>query len=97
MNAEHKGEEQDRGQPPDFSLWAELGLPEPKPLANGQAPPVDWTLLRRLVRQELPERATRMTFGLIHAYSEWSAAHAKILVEEYKARQAGEPAPDGEL
>lgn len=97
MNANPKREEDERSQAQDFSLWAELGLPEPTPIADGQAPPVDWTLLRRLVRKELPEQAARMTFSLIHAYQEWNAAHAQLLVEEFKARRAGEMSPDGNL
>ena len=74
----------------DFSLWAELGLPEPERLDAG--PPVDWELLRRLARQELPEQATRIVYGLIHRYRGWNDAHAKILVEEFKARRGDDRA-----
>ena len=96
MNADPKREPDAPDECQDFSLWAELGLPEPKPLADGRAPPVEWTLVRRLVRQELPERAARVTYGLIHTYPEWKSAHAQILVEEFKARRSGEQSTDGE-
>jgi hypothetical protein len=91
VNADPNREGDDRGPTPPFSLWAELGLPEPEPLGEGQAPPVDWEILRRLVRQELPEQAARMTFRLIDSYSEWNAAHAKLLVDEFKSRNKDAP------
>ena len=83
MNAEHPHEELDAEEP---SLWSALGLPKPQPLERGQAPPVDWTLLRRLTRQDLPEQTARMAFRMINAYPEWSEAHAQVLIEEFKAR-----------
>ena len=94
MNADPNRQPDDANEPRDFSLWAELGLTEPEPLAEGQSPPVDWTLLRRLVHQELSEQAARMTYGLVHAYPEWKSAHAQILVEEFKAGRAGESSED---
>jgi hypothetical protein len=83
MNAEHPHEDLGAEEP---SLWSALGLPEPQLLERGQAPPVDWQLLRRLTRQELPDQAARMTFRLIDAYPEWNEAHAQIIVEEFNAR-----------
>jgi len=92
---EREGKDQD--QEKSLSLWAILGLPEPVPHKDGTAPPVDGELLRRLVRQELPEQAARMAFRLIDAYREWNMAHAQLLVDEFKSRQADERSHDREL
>jgi hypothetical protein len=90
MNAESHREGEGQGIEQSGSVWAELGLPEPQPADSGQGPAVDWALLRRLVRRELPEQAARMTYRLIEAYSEWNAAHAQILIEEFKSHHADE-------
>lgn len=94
MNADPNREPDAPDEQQDFSLWGELGMTEPEPLADGRAPPVEWTLLRRLVRQELSERAARVAYGLIHTYPEWKTAHAQVLVEEFKARRNGEQSTD---
>lgn len=82
MNAEQQPDGKRPITEQELSVWSELGLPEPQPAKAGQAPPVEWALLRRLARDELPELAARMTYRLVYAYAEWKEAFAQILAEE---------------
>ena len=92
MNARSQREEEEQSTEQSNSLWSELGIPAPQAIGCGPAPEVDRELLRRLVRQELPEQAARMTHRLIDAYPEWNEAHAQLLIEEFRRRESGEKA-----
>lgn len=71
------------------SLWADLGLTEPEFIDDSLAPKVDDALLRRLVRQELPENVARAVYRLIYSFASWHHAHAQVVLEELKkSRQA---------
>lgn len=82
MSAESQSGEKHPTTEQALSVWSELGLPEPPPAIAGHAPPVEWTLLRRLARDELPDHAARMAYRLVFAYAEWKEAFAQILAEE---------------
>jgi hypothetical protein len=60
----------------------------PEPDADSQPPPVDDELLRALVRQELNPDETRQVFRLVHWFSQWREAHARILIEESRKEAA---------
>lgn len=66
------------------ALWRELGLGEPDFLDPSLAPDVDQALLRRLIRQELPENVARAVYRLIYSFSSWHEAHGRILLDELK-------------
>ncbi len=59
----------------------------PKSSEGDKSPPVDEELLRALVRQELPESQKRDVFLLIHSFKDWDDVHARILAEEFQAKQ----------
>ena len=65
-------------------MWRELGLNEPDFLDASLAPEVDEVLLRRLIRQELPENVERALYRLIYSFSSWHEAHGKMLLDELK-------------
>jgi hypothetical protein len=54
----------------------------PEPDVDSKAPPVDEELLRALVHQELNPAEARQVFRLVHWFSQWREAHARILIEE---------------
>lgn len=86
-SAAHNVEEEKRQ-----SLWAELGLTEPEFLDESLAPEVDERLLRRLIRQELPEKVARAVYRRIYSFKSWHHAHAQVLLDELrKSRQVADP------
>lgn len=88
-DAEQKSKTQEAEVGARCSLWAELGLAELDFLDESSAPEIDEPLLRRLVRQELPENVARAVYRLIYSYASWHHAHAKIMLDEFnKSRQA---------
>lgn len=91
LDAEQKSAAHDAEKEVPKSAWAELGLSEPEFLDDSLAPEVDDGLLRRLVRQELPENVARAVYRLIYSFASWHHAHSQVLLEELKkSRQAAE-------
>jgi hypothetical protein len=84
QNAEQKSDPHDAKSGAPRSLWADLGLTEPELLDEALAPEVDEALLRRLVRQELPENVARALYRLISSFASWHQAHTKALLAELK-------------
>lgn len=66
------------------SLWTELGLSELKFLDESLAPEVDESLLRRLVRRELPEIVVPAVYRRILSFKSWHRAHAQIVLDEFR-------------
>ena len=91
LDAEQKSAAHNADEEKRQSLWAELGLSEPEFLDDSLAPEVDERLLRRLVRQELPENVARAVYRLICSFRSWHRAHAQALLDEFKkSRQAAD-------
>lgn len=91
LDAEQKPAAQDADEETRQSLWADLGLTEPEFLEDSLAPEVDERLLRRLVRQELPENVARAVYRLICSFKSWHRAHAQVMLDEFKkSRQAAD-------
>lgn len=87
-DAGHASDDRDTEVGAQASLWAELGLNEPEFLDESLAPQVDEVLLRKLIRQELPENVARATYRLICSFASWHHAHSKLLLAELqKSRQ----------
>ena len=63
----------------------ELGYKQPVFRDESLAPEVDRTLLRALVRRELPEESATLVFRLIYSFRSWNDAHTQELLEHYKA------------
>lgn len=92
LDAEQKSAAHDAKEEKRQSLWADLGLPELEFLDDSLAPEVDERLLRRLIRQELPEPASRAVYRLICSFKSWHSAHAQVMLDEFKkSRQAADP------
>lgn len=92
LDAEQKPAAHDADEERRQSLWADLGLKEPEFLDDSLAPEVDERLLRRLVRQELPEQVARAVYRLICSFKSWHSAHAQVMLDELKkSRQAADP------
>jgi hypothetical protein len=75
----------------DRSLWSQLGLPEPEYLDESRAPPVDRSLLLRLIRRNLSAEQARTVYWLIISFVSWRDAHAELVAEEFRRRP---PTPD---
>ncbi|MGH7136271.1 MAG: hypothetical protein ACREHD_11065 [Pirellulales bacterium] len=92
LDAEQKSAAHDAEEETRQSLWADLGLTEPEFLDDSLAPDVDEGLLRRLVRQELPEKIARAVYRRIYSFASWHHAHAQVLLDELKkSRQVADP------
>lgn len=74
--------DRDGGDNQDRDPWAELGLPYAPFLDDRLAPDVDRDFLRKLVRDELPEKDASIACRLIIAFRSWSEAHKQILADE---------------
>ncbi|MEX2119897.1 MAG: hypothetical protein WD847_09915 [Pirellulales bacterium] len=69
--------------------WEALGLPPPVYEDERLAPEVDFKVLHKLVRRELPDQMAAAAFKLVYTFRSWSFAHARVLMEEAKrSRQA---------
>lgn len=84
LGAEQKPAAHDVEEETRQSLWAELGLTEPEFLDESLAPEIDEALLRRLVRQELPEKVARAVYRRIYSFKSWHHAHAQVLLDELR-------------
>lgn len=77
------------GERTELSFWEAIGLPEPKWIECDDPPAVDFESIQLLVRKQLSERSSRMTYRLIYTYKNWYEAFKQIVGEEARRSHQG--------
>ncbi|MEX2118237.1 MAG: hypothetical protein WD847_01400 [Pirellulales bacterium] len=77
-------EDEDEDDELGDTLWDELERDRPAFMDEKLAPKIDFELLTKLVRRELPGPIADSVYQLIYAFQSWNFAHYEILMAEHK-------------